>query len=74
MAEGKFSLAWVNPSVLLTMAYRGKGPFRKRLPLRTLAVFPSYDVMGFAVHESTGITSCHRSKKSGFHLSSPPGW
>ena len=57
VAEKKFSLAWVNPSVLLTMACRGTGPFRKRLPLRAIAVFPSWDVMGFAVHESTGITS-----------------
>lgn len=57
VANGKYSLAWVNPSVLLTMASRGKGPFRQKLPLRTLAVFPSYDIMGFAVHESTGITS-----------------
>ena len=68
VAEGKFSLAWVNPSVLLTMAYRGKGPFRKRLPLRTLAVFPSYDVMAFAVHESTGITSFSQIKKERFPL------
>jgi hypothetical protein len=68
VAEGKFSLAWVNPSVLLTMAYRGRGPFRKRLPLRTLAVFPSYDVMGFAVHESTGITSLAQIKKERFPL------
>jgi TRAP-type uncharacterized transport system substrate-binding protein len=68
VAEGKVSLAWVNPSVLLTMAYRGKGPFRKRLPLRTLAVFPSYDVMGFAVHESTGITSLSQIKKERFPL------
>jgi TRAP-type uncharacterized transport system substrate-binding protein len=64
VAAGKFSLAWVNPSVLLTMAYRGKGPFRKRLSLRTLAVFPSYDVMGFAVHESTGIASLSQIKKA----------
>jgi len=68
VAEGKFSLAWVNPSVLLTMAYRGKGPFRKRLPLRALAVFPSYDVMGFAVHESIGITSLSQIKKERFPL------
>src|SRR5205809_4352569 len=26
VAEGKFSLAWVNPSVQLTMAYRGERP------------------------------------------------
>ena len=68
VADGKCSLAWVNPSVLLTMAYRGKGPFRKRLPLRTLAVFPSYDVMGFAVHESTGITSLSHIKRERFAL------
>ena len=57
VANGKYSMAWVNPSVLLTIACRGKGPFRKRLPLKTIAVFPSWDVMGFAVHKSTGITS-----------------
>ena len=68
VAEGKFSLAWVNPSVLLTMACRGKGPFTKRLPLRTVAVFPSYDVMGFAVGESTGISSIAQIKKERFPL------
>jgi len=68
VAEGEFSLAWVNPSVLLTMAYRGKGLFRKRLPVRALAVFPSYDVMGFAVRESTGITSISQIKKDRFPL------
>src|ERR1051325_9376867 len=68
VADGKFSLAWVNPSVLLTMAYRGKGVFRKRLPLRTLAVFPSYDVMGFAVRESTRITSFAQIRKDRFPL------
>ena len=68
VAEGKFSLAWVNPSVPLTMAYRGKGPFSKRLPLRTIAVFPSYDVMGFAVRESTGITSIPQINKERFPI------
>ena len=68
VAEGKFSLAWVNPSVLLTMAYKGKGAFPKRLPLRTIAVFPSYDVMGFAVRESTGITSIPQIKKERFPI------
>jgi uncharacterized protein len=68
VGEGKFSLAWINPSVQTTMAYRGKGPFRKGLPLRTIAVFPSYDVMGFAVRESTGITSIAQIKKKRFPL------
>src|SRR5215203_4363470 len=42
VAQGQYSLAWVNPSVLLTMAHRGTGPFKKRLPLRAIAVFPSF--------------------------------
>jgi TRAP-type uncharacterized transport system substrate-binding protein len=57
VAGRKISLAWINPSVAATLAFKGKGPFAKPLPLRTLAVFPSYDVIGFAVHASTGLTS-----------------
>src|ERR671919_129321 len=57
VGRGKLSLGWINPSVAATMAFRGKGLFSKRQPIRTIAVFPSWDVMGFAVHESTGITS-----------------
>jgi len=63
VARHKHALVWVNPSVLFTMAYRGKGPFRRRLPLRALAVFPSFDVMGFAVHKDTGITSLAQIKE-----------
>jgi TRAP transporter TAXI family solute receptor len=68
VANGRLSLAWLNASVALTLAYRGKGPFSKALPLRTIAVFPSYDIMGFAVHESTGITSLAEIKKKKFPL------
>lgn len=57
VARRELSVLWINPSVSLTMAHAGKGPFSGPLPLRALAVFPSWDVMGFAVHESTGITS-----------------
>jgi len=68
VADGKYSLAWVNPSVAATLAYRGTGPFRKKLPLRVIATFPSYDVMGFAVHKSTGITSLAQIKRDRFPL------
>ena len=74
VAEGKYSLAWVNPSVLLTMAYRGKGPFKKPLPLRAIAVFPSFDVMGFAVRESTGITSLSQIKQQRIPLRVSTGY
>jgi TRAP-type uncharacterized transport system substrate-binding protein len=63
VAKGQYSMAWVNPSAMLTMAYRGKGLFKKPQPLRTIATFPSFDVMGFAVHESTGITSLAQIKE-----------
>lgn len=68
VADGKYTLAWVNPSVAATLAYRGTGPFKKRLRLRVIATFPSYDVMGFAVHKSTGITSLAQIKKERFPL------
>lgn len=63
VSEGKLSLAWINPSVAATMAYRGKGLFSSRQPIRTIATFPSYDVMAFAVHESTRITSLEQIKR-----------
>jgi len=68
VADGKFTLAWVNPSVAATLAYRGTGPFKKKLPLRVIATFPSYDVMGFAVHKSTGITSLSQIAKERYPL------
>src|SRR5438094_5353715 len=71
VAEGKISLAWINPSVAATLAFKGKGPFSKPLPIRTLAVFPSYDIVGFAVRASTGVTSLTeiRQKKIPLRLS-----
>ncbi len=68
VADGKYSVAWVNPSVAATLAYRGTGPFKKKLPLRVIATFPSYDVMGFAVHKSTGIKSLAQIAKEKFPL------
>jgi len=74
LAEGKVAVAWINPSASVTLAYKGTGPLRGRLPLRTIAVFPSWDVMGFAVRESTGITSLDQIKKDQIpiHLSTGP--
>src|SRR5262245_41192614 len=49
--------AFVNPSALLTQAYRGVGLFSAPLPLRIIAVYPSWDRFVFAVHPRTGIRS-----------------
>ena len=50
-------LAFVNPSALLTQAYRGVGLFRAPLPVRIVAVYPSWDRFVFMVHPRTGIRS-----------------
>lgn len=68
LGQGKVSVAWINPSASVTLAYRGTGPLSGRIPLRTIAVFPSWDVVGFAVHESTGITSLEQIKTERFPL------
>ena len=57
VARGELDVAAINPSAFLTMAYRGTGPFQEPLPLRALAVMPSWDRMAFAVAEKTGIES-----------------
>lgn len=53
----KLDIAWLNPSVIATMAYLGKGPFRRSLPLRALAVFPSWDRLVVAVSGELGVRS-----------------
>jgi TRAP-type uncharacterized transport system substrate-binding protein len=50
-------LAFVNPSALLTQAYRGVGLFRAPLPVRIVAVYPSWDRFVFMIHPRTGIRS-----------------
>jgi hypothetical protein len=64
VAEKRLSLLWINPNAPLALAYKGRPPFREKLPLRTIAVFPSWDVVVIAVHESTGITSIEEIRAS----------
>ncbi len=57
VASGEADLSFFNPSAFLVMACRGVGPFPEPLPLRTIATFPSWDRMGFAVSSRTGLDS-----------------
>jgi TRAP-type uncharacterized transport system substrate-binding protein len=50
-------VAFINPSAVVTMAYRGKGFYKQKLPLRALASFPSWDKMAFAVARDLKIKS-----------------
>lgn len=57
VARGDVDLATINPSAYLTMAYRGTGPYRDGLPLRVIAVMPTWDRMLFVVSPKTGLSS-----------------
>src|SRR5437870_5262565 len=43
VARGDLDLAFVNPSALLTQAYRGTGLYDQPLPVRVIASYPSWD-------------------------------
>jgi len=53
----RVDVAFVNPSPVVTMAYRGKGFYKRKWPLRALAAFPSWDRIAFAVSKDLGIRS-----------------
>lgn len=57
VARGDLDMAFVNPSALLTQAYRGTGMYREPLPLRVIASYPSWDRFVVAVHPRLGIRS-----------------
>jgi TRAP-type uncharacterized transport system substrate-binding protein len=54
---GGVEAAFVNPSALLSQAYRGVGLFKEPLPLRIIASYPSWDRFVFAIHPRAGIRS-----------------
>jgi TRAP-type uncharacterized transport system substrate-binding protein len=68
VARKELSLLWVNPNATLAMAYKGCPPFSGKLPLRAIAVFPSWDAVVIAVHESTGITSIEQIRERRYPL------
>jgi hypothetical protein len=62
-AEGIFAvvareidLAMINPAAVLSVALRGQGIFKKPMPVRAVAVIPSWDAFVFAVRPETGLT------------------
>ena len=63
VGSGKFEIGWLNPSVIATMAYLGKGPFRRSYPLRALAVFPHWDRLVIAISGDLGLSSMEELKE-----------
>jgi TRAP-type uncharacterized transport system substrate-binding protein len=57
VASGKVQMAIVNPAAVLALAVNGTGPFKEKLPLRTITTIGSYDQLAIGIHERTGMKS-----------------
>jgi TRAP-type uncharacterized transport system substrate-binding protein len=57
VVRGELDAAFVNPSALLTQAYRGTGLYKEPLPVRVIASYPSWDRFVIMVHPRLGVTS-----------------
>jgi TRAP-type uncharacterized transport system substrate-binding protein len=55
----RVDIAYINPSALVAMAYRGKGYYEQKLQLRVLASFPSWDRIAIVVAKRLGVKSLH---------------
>ena len=68
VAMGALEMAFVNPSALLTQAYRGVGLFTAPLPLRVVGVWPTWDWFVFSVKKSLGFRTLADIKKARYPL------
>jgi len=57
VASREADLAMINPAAVLSVALRGKGIFKEPMPVRAIAVIPSWDQFVFAVRPETGLSS-----------------
>ena len=68
--RGKFHFGFANPSGVARMAYLGRGSYKKKMALRAIGVFPSWDRLVFAVRADTGIHSIEEIKATRFPAAS----
>jgi TRAP-type uncharacterized transport system substrate-binding protein len=68
VVKGNVDMSFVNPSGLLTQAYRGTGLFQEKLPVRIVANYPSWDSFAIVVHKRTGLKTVRDLKDSKYPL------
>src|SRR5437868_7858479 len=68
VCSSELEMAMINPSGLLTQAYRGTGLFSEPLPVRVVASYPSWDRYVCVVHPRTGIKSLGEIKERRYPL------
>jgi TRAP-type uncharacterized transport system substrate-binding protein len=61
--QRKFHFGFANPAGVGRMAYLGRGCYKKKMALRAIGVFPSWDRLVFAVRKETGIQSIEEIKE-----------
>ncbi|OGQ79194.1 MAG: hypothetical protein A3F90_00880 [Deltaproteobacteria bacterium RIFCSPLOWO2_12_FULL_60_19] len=59
----KVAFGFANPAGLARMALLGVGPYKKKLALSAIGVFPSWDRLVFAVRKDSGIRSLDEIKE-----------
>src|SRR5919106_6659470 len=64
----KYDFGFGNPVGLAAMAYLGRGFYKKKIPLRAIGVFPTWDRLIFAVGKNTGIDSLEEIKERKYPL------
>jgi TRAP-type uncharacterized transport system substrate-binding protein len=64
----KYDFGFGNPVGLSRMAYLGVGFYKKKIPLRAIGVFPTWDRLIFAVRGDTGIQSIEEIEKEKYPL------
>jgi len=68
VVAGNIDMAFVNPSALLTQAYRGVGLFDAPLPVRIVASYPSWDQFAIVAHKRTGLKTVQDIKDAKYPL------
>jgi len=64
----KYDFGFGNPVGLSRMAYLGVGFYKKKIPLRAIGVFPTWDRLIFAVRKDSGVQSIADIKKQKYPL------
>ena len=68
VGKKKYSFGFGNPVGLAAMAYLGRGFYKKKIPLRAIGVFPTWDRLIFAVRRDIGIQSLEDIRKQKYPL------
>jgi TRAP-type uncharacterized transport system substrate-binding protein len=68
VGKKQYDFGFGNPVGLSAMAYMGRGFYKKKIPLRAIGVFPTWDRLIFAVRKDSGIESLEDVKKQKYPL------